>query len=81
MRFQIEAGAFQFKYCFDRPELNLTQKAGLLVQMLAHNAPQAELNRGAAALRDGAPDNAVYASKATLFDESTWRVWRMARQT
>jgi hypothetical protein len=81
MRFQIEAGAFQFKYCFDRPELNLVQKAGLLVQMLARSAPQAGLNRGATALRDGAPDGAIYASKAALFDESTWLVWRMARQT
>jgi hypothetical protein len=32
-------------------------------------------------LRDGAPDGAIYASKAALFDESTWLVWRMARQT
>ena len=80
IRFQTEAAAFQFKYCFDRPELNLAQKAGLLVQMLAHHAPQAGLNRGATALRDGAPENAVYASKATLLDESTWLVWRTARQ-
>jgi hypothetical protein len=81
MRFQIEAGSFQFKYCFDRPELNLAQKAGLLVQMLAHSAPHAVLNRGAAALREGAAESAVYASKAALFDESTWFLWRMAHRT
>ena len=80
IRFQTEAAAFQFKFCFDRPELNLARKAGLLVQMLADHAPQAGLNRGAKALRDGLPENAVYASKAALFDESTWLMWRMARR-
>ena len=80
MRFQIEAESFQFKYCFDRPELNLPQKLGLLLQILAEHAPQAVMNRGAAALRDGQPENAAYASKAALFDESVWLLWRMAEK-
>src|SRR6266496_1652718 len=79
MRFQIEAEGFQFKYCFDRPDLNLPQKLGLLIQMLAEHAPQAILNRGATALRDGSPGAAAYASKAALFDESIWLLWRMAK--
>ncbi len=79
MRFQIEAESFMFKYCFDRPDLNLPQKLGLLVQMLIQYAPQAILNRGAAACRDGAGGPVTYASKAALFDESTWLRWRMAR--
>jgi len=78
MRFQIEAEGFQFKYCFDRPDLNLPQKLGLLIQMLAQHAPHAVMNRGAAALRDGQPENAAYASKAALFDETIWLLWRMA---
>jgi len=78
MRFQIEAEGFQFKYCFDRPDLNLPQKLGLLIQMLAQHSPHAVMNRGAAALRDGQPENAAYASKAALFDESIWLLWRMA---
>lgn len=81
MRFQIEAESFLFKYSFDRPELNLPQKAGLLVQMLTQQAPQARVNRGAAALRDNTPGAAAYASKAALFDESVWLLWRMTRQS
>ena len=81
MRFQIEAEGFQFKYCFDRPDLNLPQKLGLLIHMLAQHAPHAVMNRGAAALRDGQPENAAYASKAALFDESIWLLWRMAPKT
>ena len=80
MRFQIEAESFQFKYCFDRPDLNLPQKLGLLIQMLGEHAPHAVMNRGAAALRDGRPENAAYASKVALFDESTWLLWRMAKK-
>jgi hypothetical protein len=79
MRFQIEAESFPFKYSFDRPELDLPQKAGLLVQMLTQQAPQAHVNRGAAALRDNSPGAAAYASKAALFDESVWLLWRMKR--
>jgi hypothetical protein len=80
-RFQIEAESFLFKYSFDRPELNLPQKMGLLVQMLAQQAPQAFVNRGAAALRDNRPGAAAYASKAALFDESVWLLWRMTRKS
>jgi hypothetical protein len=80
MRFQIEAESFQFKYCFDRPDLNLPQKLGLLIQMLAEHAPHAVMNRGATALRDGHPENAAYASKVALFDESIWLLWRMAKK-
>jgi len=79
MRFQIEAETFSFKYCFDRPDLNLAQKLGLLIQMLAENAPQAVLNRGAAAMRAGPSGAMTYASKAALFDESTWLWWTMTR--
>jgi hypothetical protein len=78
MRFQIEAQSFQFKYCFDRPDLNVPQKLGLLIQMVAEHAPHAVMNRGAAALRDEKLENAAYASKAALFDESIWLLWRMA---
>ncbi len=77
-RFQIEAALFMFKYCFDRPELNLAQKLGLLIEMLAQQAPQAVLNHGAAALSCGGPGDWAYASKAALFDELTWHLWRMA---
>jgi hypothetical protein len=80
-RFQIEAESFLFKYLFDRPELNLAQKVGLLVQMLGQQAPQAFVNRGAAALRDHTPGAAAYASKAALFDESIWLLWRMTRKS
>src|SRR6266568_6433854 len=79
MRFQIEAASFAFKYCFDRPELNLPQKLGLLLQMLAEHAPHAVLNRGATGLREGKLENAAYASKVALFDETTWLLWRMAK--
>jgi len=80
MRFQIEAESFQFKYCFDRPDLNLPQKLGLLIQMFAEHAPHAVMNRGGTALRDGHPENAAYASKAALFDESIWLLWRMTKK-
>ena len=80
MRFQIEADAFLFKYCFDRADLNLLQKLGLLVQMLAQDAPHAVLNRGATALRDGSPGDAAYVSKAALSDESTWLLWQLAKK-
>src|SRR5437763_1204610 len=77
----VEAVTFMFKYCFDRPELSLPQKLGLLMQMIASHAPQAVLNRGATALRDGALDNAAYASVAALFDESIWLLWRTAKKS
>src|SRR2546428_5806440 len=80
MRFQIEAESFPFKYCFDRPDLKLPQKLGLLIQMLAEHAPHAVLNRGGTALRIGQTENAAYASKAALFDESIWLLWRMAKK-
>ncbi|TMP97061.1 MAG: hypothetical protein E6L09_13965 [Verrucomicrobia bacterium] len=80
IRFEIEAEAFMFKYCFDRPDLNLAQKLGLLIQMLAQNAPQALMNRGAVALRDGATGSATHASKAALFDECAWWLWQMIRK-
>ena len=32
------------------------------------------------ALRDGHPENAAYASKAALFDESIWLLWRMRKK-
>ena len=80
MRFQIEAESFQFKYCFDRPDLNLPERLGLLIQMFAEHAPQAVVNRGGTALRDGHPENAAYASKAALFDESIWLLWRMRKK-
>ena len=80
MRFQIEAESFPFKYCFDRPDLNLPQKLGLLIQMLAEHAPHAVMNRGGTALRDGQPENAAYASKSALFDESIWLLWRTAKK-
>jgi hypothetical protein len=80
MRFQIEAERFPFKYCFDRPELKLQQRLGLLIQMVVEHAPHAVMNRGATGLRDGKPENAAYASKAALFDESIWLLWRMANK-
>ena len=55
-------------------------KHGLLIELFAQNAPQAIMNHGANALRQGAPGNAAYASKAALFDESTWLLWRMSRK-
>src|SRR3989442_337352 len=44
MRFQNEAEGFQFKYCFDPPDLNLPQKLCLLIQMLAEHAPHPLMN-------------------------------------
>jgi hypothetical protein len=72
---------FLFKYSFDRPELNLGQKVGLLIRMIAERAPCANLNRGATALRKDAVGEAAYASKAALYDASVWLLWRRARQT
>jgi hypothetical protein len=80
IRYQIEAERFPFKYCFDRPELTLPQRLGLLIQMFAEHAPHAIMNRGAVGLREGKPENAAYASKAVLFDESIWLLWRMAKK-
>jgi hypothetical protein len=77
VRHRVEAGAFLFKYCFDRPDLDPVGKLGLLVRMLVERAPQAALNRGAAAVRDGQPREAAYASKVVLDDECVWRLWRM----
>jgi hypothetical protein len=79
MRFQVEAETFMFKYCFDRPDLSLPQKFGLLVQMITQHAPAAILNRGAAACHEGAAGLVTYASKAALFGESTWLWWRLNR--
>jgi hypothetical protein len=79
MRFQIEADQFQFKHLFDRPDLDRAGKMGLLIQRLGEHAPQAWLNRGAVNLRDGSAAPVIYASKAALFDESIWLLWRQAR--
>ena len=47
--------------------------------MLARNAPQAILNRGEAAWRDGDFGPTTNASKAALFDELTSLFWRRRR--
>ncbi len=77
MSFEIEADTFLFKFCLDRPELDVGRKLALLIQMLAEKAPHAVLNRGATALKEGALQNATYPSKAALRDESAWLLWRM----
>ncbi len=79
MRFEIETDQFQFKYVFDRPELDRAGKVALLLQRLSEHAPQAWLNRGALALRDAAAPPLTYASKAAFFDESVWLLWRQAK--
>lgn len=76
MRFQIEAASFMFKYVFDEPGLDLSQKFALLIQHLARQAPQALLNRGAYLLRENSPERLVYANKAFFFEESAWLLWR-----
>ncbi len=76
MRFEVEGGQFHYRYVFDRPELEPYQKLGLLVRMLAEQAPQAVLNRGA---RELARDNvkaAEYPHKPLLESELAWQVWR-----
>ena len=50
---------------------------GVLVQLRSARAGSAGL---AQQLRDGALDNAAYASVAALFDESIWLLWRTAKE-
>ena len=79
MRIQSDAASLMFKYCFDRPDLAQPQKLALLIEMLNQHAPHARLNRGATALLEARPEHAAYASKAALFDESIWWMWRLSR--
>jgi len=79
MRFEIEADQFQFKHLFVRPDLDRAGKMGLLIQRLGEHSPQAWLNRGAVSLRDGSAEPVTYASKAALFEESVWLLWRQAK--
>jgi hypothetical protein len=81
MRFQIEASNFGFKRVLGIPELDLTGKADLLVQELAHHAPHARLNQGALACRERTPTRRLYASKAALCEEEIWLLWRWQQPT
>ncbi len=79
-RFQIEAESFLFKYTVDRPELALEQRFSLLVNLLIERAPHTVLNRGAFQIRQGAARVMAYASKAALFEESSWLLWLLAQR-
>lgn len=79
LRFQIEAANFMFKHTFDRPELDLAGKVGLLVQLLSQHAPHAALNRGAFTVRVSPDSDFAYAGKNYLFEESNWLLWRLAQ--
>jgi hypothetical protein len=76
-RFHLEAKGFLFGYCFNRPELGLEEKFGLLARLILERAPHALRNRGAEALARQLPV-VEYASKAALHDEIVW--WRWHRQ-
>ena len=79
LRFQLEAANFMFKHTFDRPELDLAGKVGLLVQLLSQHAPHAALNRGAFTVRVNPDSEFAYAGKNYLFEESAWLLWRLAQ--
>ncbi len=78
MRFEIEAEHFLFKYVFDRPDLELPGKLGLLVSRLAERAPQLRLSRGALALSQGQSPPLLYSSRQALSEESQWWLWHIA---
>jgi hypothetical protein len=62
------------------PGAGLEEKLGLLISLLAEHAPQACLNRGAAALSAHPPVPLVYASKQAFSDESAWLLWGLSSQ-
>lgn len=76
MRFQAEGAQLAWGYLFKHAPPELLPRLVGLVQLLAHRAPQAMLNRGALALRDGGDGGITYASRPAFADESAWLFWR-----
>jgi hypothetical protein len=78
-RYQIEAAYFLFKHVLDRPELSIPEKFVWLVRELCRHAPQAILNLGAKAVRDGQDSVPEYANRQMLTDEIIWLLWSAAQ--
>ena len=79
LRYSVTADKFNFLYLGPRKTASVQKNFELLVQDLASSAPQAQLNRGALAVRDHAPELFSYPTKNAFFEEITWLLWRMAQ--
>lgn len=79
-RLQIEPENFLFGYVFDRPQLELSAKVALLVQMLKERAPKALQNRGAVGLCENPPVTPLWPNKTAFFEEESWLIWRLTRK-
>ncbi|MEW6304055.1 MAG: hypothetical protein AB1705_11320 [Verrucomicrobiota bacterium] len=76
MRFRIDGAKFLFKFVLDRPEMSMPEKFAWLIRTLGEHAPQAMLNRGAVAFRDGAATPVEYETLGAWEDESLWLLWQ-----
>ena len=78
LRYSVTADKFNFLYLGPRKTPSVQKNFELLVQDLASSAPQAQLNRGALAIKDQA-ELFSYPTKNAFFEEITWLLWRMAQ--
>ena len=79
LRYSVTADKFNFEYLGSRKTASVQRNFELLVQDLAASAPQAQLNRGALALRDQARELVLYPTKNAFFEEIVWLLWRMTK--
>lgn len=79
LRYEIQAHRFPFQFVLDQPTASLTEKFVWLTREVTRHAPQAQLNRGAADIRDGVVLVRGYPSRQAMLDEMTWLLWSRAQ--
>jgi hypothetical protein len=79
-QYTIEAAGFNYSGLGERVTQNPTTNFLLVLRELAKYAPQATLNRGAAAMLAEPAATVAYPHKNSLQDEIQWWLWKLNRQ-
>jgi hypothetical protein len=79
LRYSFAADKFNFAGLGERNMENTVANFSLLVRDLIQFSPNANLNRGAQALRANATDVLSYPSKNAFHEEIVWMLWQMKK--
>lgn len=76
LRYSLDASRFHFAGPAATPAGDVAASFSTLLRAMISAAPQAKLNRGAAALRGETPPPFSYPSKNAYHEELIWSLWR-----
>ena len=79
VRYQVDAGRFQFAYLGDRMQRNAARNFVLLVRDLMAMAPDACANRGAVLMQRDPPESLHYPSPHAFEEEMVWIMMQAIR--